>query len=240
MTMNTSHFRYVPSAYAHKALGLSQRIKGYSQRWQQEHPMVDHQITNTITISRKIGLGAVEVADLVARQIGFQVADREVVNKIADDSDLNQKAVQIFDECYPGKWVELQYHFFGDKSFSMDSYVRRLFSVVYAMAETCSTIFVGRGAHLLLPRSKVLAVRMISSPEYRIDRVARILDVDQAEAEAELKQQDKDQKEFFKKVYGKKDASAYEFDLVLNCDYLSDPNWVADIIVAAYRRKFND
>lgn len=35
------------------------------------------------------------------------------------------------------------------------------------------------------------------------------------------------QRAFFKSVYGKKDASPYEFDRDINCDYLLEPQWAA-------------
>jgi hypothetical protein len=39
-------------------------------------------------------------------------------------------------------------------------------------------------------------------------------------------------------VYGKKDVSLHEFDLVINCDYLGSPGCVADIVERAFREKF--
>nr|CAI78632.1 hypothetical protein [uncultured delta proteobacterium] len=40
--------------------------------------------------------------------------------------------------------------------------------------------------------------------------------------ENDIDQLDKEQRDFFKKVYGKKDASPYEFDIVINCDYITE------------------
>lgn len=246
MALNTAHIKYVPGAYARKNLSAAQRVVCYSRQWHKEskkepaRPTVEHQIDKTITISRKIGVGAVEIADLVAKQIGHNVADRQVVELIANDEQLNQKAVRIFDERYPGKLVELQYHLFGDKSFSMDRYTKRLFSAIYAMAETHPTIFVGRGAHLVLPRNRTLSVRIISSPAYRIDRVANLMNVDTKSAEAVPKQHDREQKDFFKKVFNKKDAAAYEFDLVINRDFIAPPQCTAEVILAAYQCKFEE
>jgi hypothetical protein len=39
-------------------------------------------------------------------------------------------------------------------------------------------------------------------------------------------------------VQNKKDASPYEFDLVINCDYIKEPRSVAEIILSALREKF--
>jgi hypothetical protein len=49
---------------------------------------------------------------------------------------------------------------------------------------------------------------------------------------------DKEQKAFFKKVHGKKDVSPYEFDMVINFEYISQPQWAADIVEKAFYAKF--
>jgi len=41
-------------------------------------------------------------------------------------------------------------------------------------------------------------------------------------------------------VYGKKDASPYEFDIVINFDYISEPQWAAEIVLQAFKAKFGD
>jgi hypothetical protein len=43
-----------------------------------------------------------------------------------------------------------------------------------SMAATGSTIFVGRGTHLILPRDRVLAVRLICSDAFRTERLASL------------------------------------------------------------------
>ena len=81
--------------------------------------------------------------------------------------------MNFFDERYPGKMSELGAMFFGEKSFIMSDYVKNLVSAVFTFANMGSTIFVGRGIHLILPRDRVLAVRkmflnMSLACDYRI------------------------------------------------------------------------
>ena len=44
--------------------------------------------------------------------------------------------------------------------------------------------------------------------------MAGILDVTEEEVESILDKTDKEQRNFFKKVYGKRDAPSYEFDMI--------------------------
>jgi cytidylate kinase len=96
----------------------------------------------------------------------------------------------------------------------------------------------GRGAHLLLPRERVLAVHLVGSREFRARRIARIMDIRPDAADQKIDDLDKEQGAYFKKLTGKRERSAEEFDLLINCDQIADPQWVADIVEAAYRCKF--
>lgn len=192
----------------------------------------------TICISRKLAVGAVEIADIVAEKIGYRVVDQQILQHIATHASLSEKTVAIFDERYPGKITELVTLAFGEKAFIQSDYTKQLFSSVYAIAALGPTIFVGRGVHLLLSREKLLAVRIISSVQFRAQRLVSLMNISKEEAATQIRELDQQQAAFFKEVYEKKDASPYEFDLVINSDYIREPRSVAEIILSAFREKF--
>ncbi|MFH2064325.1 MAG: cytidylate kinase-like family protein [Pseudomonadota bacterium] len=192
----------------------------------------------SICLSRKIGIGALEIADLLAERLHYVVIDRQIIEYIASNAELSQKTVEVFDERYPGKMNEFKNFLFGEKAFIESDYSRHLTQSVLALAGLSPSIFVGRGTHLILPRDRTLAVRLTGSIQTRVKRLGDILSRDEAFCRAELAKQDAEQAAFFKKVYGKKDAPATEFDLVINRDYLENPNMVADIIEFSFQRKF--
>lgn len=247
MTKSVAGSRYLPGTYAQKRPDAAQRAQHYVRQWElkadqkrrtSEKLSAANVMSPAICFSRKIGVGALEIAELLSKKMGYRVADRMIIEKIASDADLGDKTVKFFDERHPGQINQLGAFLFGEKSFVMGDYMRKLVSAIFSLAESEPTIFVGRGTHMILPRDRVLAVRCISSMEFRIKRVADILDVSEDSAKKELDEADKEQRRFFQRAFGKKDASPYEFDLVVNCDYLAQPEWVADIIHQAYTRKF--
>jgi hypothetical protein len=174
----------------------------------------------------------------VAKKIGYRVADKEIVEYIANEANLSEKTVAFFDERYPGKLAELLSMAFGEKAFIKSDYTRHLFSALLGIGGLGRTIFLGRGAHLVLPRERVLAVRFVASREQRIRRLAAILRTTEKEAEAALDESDTDRRNFYISVYGKKEASPYEFDLVINCDHFGDPDVSAEIVERAFRGRF--
>ena len=244
MVINRSKLKYVPGTYAKKRPDAAQLAGQYVSEWSQRQfkmkgkKIETSEISPAICFSRKIGSGALEISDLLAEKIYYRVVDRELLEHIAKDKELSKKTVEFFDERYPGKMSELGSMLFGEKSFIMSEYVKNLVSAVFTFANMGSSIFVGRGAHLILPRDRVLAVRIICSDKHRIERLANILDVEESEAEKLLHQIDHEQRAFFKKVFGKKVASPYEFDMVINSDFITGPAGAAEIIACAFKEKF--
>ena len=244
MTIIKSREKYVPGTYSKKRPDATQMAGQYIREWSERQlklkgkKTLPSEIPPAICFSRKIGAGALEIADLLAEKIYCRVVDRELLEHMAKDKDLSEKTIEFFDERYPGKTSELGAMLFGEKSFIMSDYIRHFVSAVFTFANMGSTIFVGRGVHLILPRERTLAVRIICSDEFRVARLAGILDVEELEAEKLLTQVDREQHAFFKKAFGKKDASPYEFDLVINSDFIPDPGKAAEIIAQAFKGKF--
>ncbi len=239
--------KYVPGTYAKKKPGVEELVGHYVRIW--ENRLLDRkaaeqtttspsELAPCIAFSRKIGVGALEIADLVAQHLGYKVADRELIEQIANQTNVSAKAVAYFDERFPGYANRTYKYLFGEKAFIDSDYSRHLISAIFAIAGLEPTVFVGRGAHLVLPRERVLAVRCICSDDYRAKRIADIMRISRADAQKKLPGIDKEQAVFFKKVFGKKSATAYEFDMVVNLDHFANPGDVADIIALAFKKKF--
>ena len=235
--------KYTPGTYAKARPSAAEMADRYIREWDEKRiasAKVPNQLFPTICFSRKIGVGALEVADVLGEMIGYRVVDRQILEHIADEAKLAEKTVALFDERYPGKLSEFMAMAFGEKAFIKSDYARHLFNAVYAIAWMEPTIFVGRGAHLFLPRDRVLAVRFVSSDAHRIQRLAGILEVDKKDVEHKLAEIDTEQRDFFKRMYGKKDAGLDEFDMGINLEYITEPEWAARIVAQAFKLKFGE
>ncbi len=243
--MTTHHpKRYIPGTYVNRIPSGSPKAEQAIYEWEQKRlkaikeKAAPPRVTHCIAFSRKIGVGALEIADQVSKKLNMRVVDREILEQIASNNKLGEKTVDSFDERYPGIMQEFSSLLFGEKSFTLGDYLRYLTGAAYALADAEPTLFVGRAAHLILPRDRVLAVRFIASRSFRARRIAKIMDVEASIAEKEIDRVDKEQQDFFRKNFGKKDASPYEFDMVINRDYLEDVELAAEIVARAYQGKF--
>ena len=178
MTANTNRVIYVPGAYARKRPDAAQIADEYIKDWVRKQlqskpaKFEPVKIPPAICFSRKIGSGALEIADILAEKLQYRVADRELLDYMAKDAEISKDTLAFFDERYPGKMSELASRLFGERSFIMSDYIQNFVSAVFTFADMGSTVFVGRGIHLFLPRDRVLAGRIISSNPTRVGRLA--------------------------------------------------------------------
>jgi len=231
------------NGYGKKKKDMDRLAKEYIHRAQQESFMTEVRVAlagmpPAICISRKIGVGSLELAKLLGKKLSYRVIDKEIVDYISREAQLTIKSIETFDESYPGRLKEFLCGFLGDKPFQLTDYSEFLFSAFFFLASSHPTIFVGRGAHLVLPREKVFAVRCISSKSFRVKRLAKIQSISEIEAERIVDKADREQKEFYRKVYGKSDAPAEEFDIIINFDHLKNTEAIAGSLASLFAFKF--
>jgi len=244
MTIYKKYEKNIPGTYVKKVPSAAESATQYIKEWDEKRLKMkrkDEQQEPTppvICFSRKLGVGALEIAELIKEQTNYKVFDRELIEYMAKEADLSDRTVELFDEKYPGKLNEYLMDAFREKSFIQSDYSRHLFRAVIAIAGLGPAIFIGRGTHLILPRECALSVRFIASNEHRIKRMNKMSGHDVKDAEKTLKRMDKEQMDYFQAVYGKDGTESDCFDLVINLDRFPDPQGPADIVKLAFNRKF--
>lgn len=239
-----NNFEYVPGFYTHKKPSAAELADRYVRKWDKEHQKTEtediqpSELFPTICFSRIIGVGAVEIADILAKKIGYRVVDRQILEHITNEIKLSNITTASFDRRYPGRISEYLSRLFNEKPFPDNEYNRHLFATMFAIAGLGPTIFIGWGTHLVLPRERVMAVRLVCSKEFRTKRWATILKVGEQEIQRKLEDFNLKQSYFYKEVYNLEKASTQEFDLAINCDYVKKPEWVADIVFSFFKKKF--
>jgi cytidylate kinase len=93
---------------------------------------------------------------------------------------------------------------------------------------------------LLLPRDRILAGHLVGSREFRARRIARIMDIRPEAADQKIDDLDKEQGAYLKKLTGKRERPIEEFDLLINCDRVANPQGALDIVETAFRCMFMD
>ena len=237
---------YVPGMYSPKGRNASRMAEDYLKAWTVQSTesrgasSTGVAIPPCICLAREIGAGALEVADRLAQKIGWKVVDREILEHIAHNAHLSEKTVSLFDERYPGRITEFMAMAFGEKSFIKSDYLRHLFEVVVSVASLGKCVFVGRGAHLILPREQVLAVKIVAPKSFRALRLAEIMGGSEQDALSRIGELDARQRDFFHKVFSGNNDVPYEYDLIINRQHFPELGWAAEVIRTAFEQKFTD
>ena len=149
-----------------------------------------------ITVSRQLGSGGTELAELVADRLGYTLFDKEVIDVVAREAGVQREIVEGLDERTRNgieQWVDGVLH---RRIVTSQDFVRSLVKVLITVARTGSAVVVGRGANFILAGEPALHVRVVAGEEYRLRRLMRIQGIDRKEAGPMLEKADRERSEF--------------------------------------------
>ena len=94
MTVDLKGKKYIPGTYVKARATAVELADNLISQWDKKRlKMKEEQLAPklypTICFSRKIGVGALEIADILAEKIGYHVVDREIVEHMASEAKLS-------------------------------------------------------------------------------------------------------------------------------------------------------
>lgn len=217
---------------------VDQAIKHFQYAQEQGHPE-EKRPSRIITISRQLGSGGRRIAEIISRQLGWPIYDKEILELLARSSGVHYRE-QMFAALDERVQSEME-GFFASLMGQMDqhTYFYLLPRVILTLAQT-DCIILGRGAHLLLPDS--IKTRIEASPDIRIKNLIGFEGYSDAEARQRIKRSDKAREGFLHELavslpekyqwYKKR----LMYDLTINTDHLSTADTAAIIITAAEQK----
>ena len=127
-----------------------------------------------ITISRDVGSLGDALASGLASHLGWHVYDREIVDYIAQNSHVRQNLVQLFDEKDQNLIHDTVQRLLGmieGGTFGADDYHEALYKTLVSLGTRGRAIFIGRGANFVLKGHPGLHIRVMASPDVRVERL---------------------------------------------------------------------
>ncbi len=186
-----------------------------------------------IAISREAGSGGTEVAMEVARRLGFDVLDKELLDFMANRYKLPRDMLDVVDETRANWFHDVLGVFFDARLVSQDAYVAHLHRLVYLAALHGNVVFVGRAAQFILPRASGLAVRIIAPKPQRVEYVLQRRNLKPAAATRLVDDLDGARAEFCRRHFHRDVRDPLEYDLVINTGRVSVAA-AAELIVEAF------
>ena len=200
-----------------------------------------------ITIARSYGSGGRKMGRLLAKELGYEYYDREILRIASDESGISEELFNQVDEkqhlplfriareVYTGEVIPPD----SDDFISNENLFRYQAKIIRELASTRNCVIVGRCAKFLMRgRENVLYV-FVTAPV--VDCVRRVMETDGLnleEAEKKIKKIDKRRADYFKYFTGRQWHDAALYDLCLNTGHMSEQKCM-DIVRAYMEARFD-
>ena len=180
----------------------------------------DEERRPVLTVSRQHGAGGGEVVKTLARQLGLDVFDREIIQQIAESTHLSERVVGALDDKKRELLTEWLSGIASHNYLSSVEYRYQLMRVVGALAHHGGAIILGRGAHLILGQGEALRVLVVAPIEARIAAVMKREGISERDARRQIQVVEADRKAFLMKHFHTAFDDPIHFDLVVNTTLL--------------------
>lgn len=180
---------------------------------------------NVIVIGRQYGSGGHEIGKQLAKKLGFDFYDREIIKMTAGTTGYTTDFIKKNEESMTNSLLyDLvnQVYLYGkeeeeapkDKIFEAES------KVIKELAKKGNCVIVGRCSDYVLKNNEnCLKVFFTAPMESRIKRVMKKSKVEQKEAEQKIRKEDKHRADNYRYYTGRMWGSAASFDITLNTDF---------------------
>jgi cytidylate kinase len=198
-------------------------------------PPAAKQVGVTIAISRETGAGGASVAREVGSQLNWPVHDRELLERVSEETGLQLELLESLDEHETNRAAEWLESLFGTKTINRTQLARRLAQTILGLAAYGRCVIVGRGAGLILPEPTTLRIRLVAPRKTRIARMQAKLGLDEQTVASRVDEIDALRAEFVLSHFRKEVNDVHHYDIVLNTERFSVAQ-CADLVVAALKQ----
>ncbi len=185
-----------------------------------------------VTISRETGAGGSEIGAALAKRLGWQFFDRNLLDCMAEQFHLPRMMLDLVDETHCSWVYDVLGTWMDRKIVPHEKFVTCLSRVISNAARQGNSVFIGRCAQFLLPRKEILAVRLIASPEYRIQRVMARSGVGRSDARQQIAELDGGRREFAERFFHHDITDPHLYDMVINVERCGVEKTVDEIVAA--------
>jgi cytidylate kinase len=191
-----------------------------------------------ITVCREPGSGGAHVAKKVAKKLGFEYVDQQIIDEIAQSTQKRAKIIKTIDEKARTSIQDLVHSTFNKDYVSDYKYISELSKIILAYAYKGKVVILGRGGNFITPDSKGFHVRITAPLPIRRVRAVKYENLSAQEAKEMISKVENDRIDFVKKYFKKDIKRASYYDMVLSTAYM-DLDAVADLVIEGFYKKFS-
>ena len=165
-----------------------------------------------ITISRELGSGGDEVADLLCRTLGYCRMDKAMLSQIAEEAGVDVEAVlakersvthkaRLVSDAMRSLYSKDPSAFEKQDAMDDQTYARIVRDTMEQYAREGNAVIVGRGGQMILQDwPDALHVHLYAPIELRARRLMERLDISEAEAKRRIERSDEQKRQYIRHV----------------------------------------
>lgn len=173
-----------------------------------------------ISIGREFGSGGHAIAEIVAKDLGINMYDRNMLDEIAREKGIDVDSLHRFDEKPRNPFLSRSVR--GYSSSMEENLAQLQFEFIKNKADSGeSFVIVGRCAeHVLKDRDSVISIFVLGDKQEKIARVKAKYDLDREEALTKMTRHDKKRKAYHNSYTDSKWGDSRGYDLCVNSSRL--------------------
>ena len=179
-----------------------------------------------ITIARQYGSGGRTIGQMLAKELGVEFYDRDILRLASEDSGINERLFNQTDEkphkgilskivkrVYDGELITPDSKDFS----SVDNLFNYQAKIIRELAQEESCVIIGRCAdYILKDQTNVVRVFVHAPWEFRVEQASQKISGSREDVEKFLLKDDKRKQEYYRKFTGGVWNDATNYDLCLN------------------------
>jgi cytidylate kinase len=166
-----------------------------------------------ITISRELGSGGDEVADLLCQELGYCRMDKDMLSQIAEEAGVDVEAVlakeravtrrpKLVSSDMTSLYRKDPSAFGKQDAIDDQTYARVVRETMEKYAQEGNAVIVGRGGQMILQDwPDALHVHLHASVEVRVRRLVERLDISEGEAQRRIERSDEQKRQYIRLVH---------------------------------------
>jgi cytidylate kinase len=185
-----------------------------------------------VALSREAGARGSTIARRVARKLGWQIYDQELLEYLAQETLVHQGLLDTLSPA-AAAWVEERLQqLLREQQVSQHPSIISLVRVILSLGAQGRAVLIGRGAGCILPRATTLHVRLVAPLAERIAYMAQWLRLSDGEAAEKVRQRDERRADFLMTHFHRDPGEVQHYDMVLNSGLLGE-DLCAELITRA-------
>ena len=216
---------------------LDELVEEQIKRWQSNRKRkYKKPIRPVITISRLPGCGAWEIAEQISTDLEIDLFDSEIVDKIAENAEVNRRVVETLDEQDNSIVLEWLSTLTAERYLWAYEYLEHLTKIIGTIGAHGHAVILGRGASYILPKEICLRVLVVAPLEIRIENVRKAYKVSEKVARQNVMGKESDRVAFIRRYFHVDMLDPVNYDLVFNMG-MCEQDMVVEMLKIAYNTR---